>query len=269
MVRVAPIKGSPFALQLDQPLHLMRVDARLRHGREIRDVSVREWSAWPPSHQRRFKLSRSAVEFEPGPELLPLDPYFLGVLLGDGCLRGGVSVCKPEPEIHDEVIAQARAFGLSTSVDCHDGVATTIRLSAGRGGASSRNEVIERLKTLGLYRTRSATKFVPAVYKTASAAGLAAYVTPCQKRAQTGPFGTYYRVSISGDPTIVPCRVPRRQGAPRRQRKSVLRTGITVEPLGEGSFIALRLDGDGLFLAEDFTVLRDAGVAHRTLQALN
>lgn len=48
-----------------------------------------------------------AVEFEP-PVPAPVDPYILGVLIGDGCLRGrgGVEFTKPLPSLHDEVRAR-------------------------------------------------------------------------------------------------------------------------------------------------------------------
>jgi ATP-dependent Clp protease ATP-binding subunit ClpB len=84
--------------------------------------------------------------------------------------------------------------------------------------------------------------------------GLAAYVTPCKKKCQTGSVGTYYRVCISGDTASIPVRVARKVAPLRKQIKNVLRTGITVLPAGYGEYFGFEIDGDGLFLLGDFTV---------------
>lgn len=83
--------------------------------------------------------------------------------------------------------------------------------------------------------------------------GLAAYMTPSKKRIKSIGFeGIYFRVSIHGDCAGIPCRVNR--PPPRVQKKSVLRTGISVTPGGDGDYFGFTLDGDGRFLLGDFTV---------------
>lgn len=90
--------------------------------------------------------------------------------------------------------------------------------------------------------------------------GLAAYVRPCVKGCQTGAKGVYHRVSISGDCSIVPCRVERKRPARRRQIKSVLRTGFTVEQLPINDYFGFTLAGkNGRFLLADFTVSHNCG----------
>jgi superfamily II DNA or RNA helicase len=92
--------------------------------------------------------------------------------------------------------------------------------------------------------------------------GLAAYVSPCRKTAtNTGATGDYWRISISGECSIIPCRVPRRICPPRKQKKSVLMTGIHVEPVGHGTYHGFTLDGpDRLFLLGDFTVTHNTTI---------
>lgn len=90
--------------------------------------------------------------------------------------------------------------------------------------------------------------------------GLAAYVAPSRKRAQTGAEGTYYRVTISGETTTIPCRVARQIAQPRRQKKDVLRTGFDVRHLGEErAYFGWQLDGDRRYLLEDFTITHNCG----------
>jgi phosphate starvation-inducible protein PhoH and related proteins len=83
-------------------------------------------------HQRRFELPllSAPVQFEQ--REVPLDPYALGLLLGDGCLT-----TKTTPTLPSE---------------------------AGRGGVIVATPVTTALRELGLAGTKSHTKFVPESY---------------------------------------------------------------------------------------------------------
>ena len=89
--------------------------------------------------------------------------------------------------------------------------------------------------------------------------GLAAYMSPCEKRDQHGNGGQYYRVSISGDIDAIPCRLDRKKASPRMQKKSVLRTGFAVESAGMGEYFGFEVDGDHRYLMGDFTVTHNSG----------
>lgn len=89
--------------------------------------------------------------------------------------------------------------------------------------------------------------------------GLAAYVSSCRKGCQTGAVGTYYRVSISGDCSIIPCRIERKQSPERAQKKSVLRTGFSVQRIGPGPYAGFTVDGDSRYLMGDFTLTHNSG----------
>ncbi len=92
--------------------------------------------------------------------------------------------------------------------------------------------------------------------------GFAAYVAPSRKECvNNGVWGDYWRVSISGDLSIIPNRVPRRKAAPRKQIKDVLMSGIKVEPVGDGEYFGFEIDGDRLFMLGDFTVTHNTSVA--------
>lgn len=89
--------------------------------------------------------------------------------------------------------------------------------------------------------------------------GLAAYVAECVKSCQNGFSGTYYRVSISGDCSKIPCRVARKKAGMRRQKKNVLRTGFSIEHVGKGEYFGFTVDGDNRYLLEDFTITHNCG----------
>jgi superfamily II DNA or RNA helicase len=231
----------------------------------------------------------------------PLDPYFMGVLLGDGSLsRGTPCVTKEDPEIVEVVRQQAQILGLEVRAGDSGGTrCTSWFLTTGVRGGNGSNRLIDILSELGLRGTDSFTKFVPDMYKRnsrdvrlhvlaglldtdgymgnhydfssasltlahdvvylARSVGLAAYGMAKIARCQTGAVGTYWRVSISGDLQIIPCRIPRKKAGPRLQIKSVLRTGFEITPEGTGDFYGFTLDRDGRYLMGDFTVTHNSG----------
>ena len=89
--------------------------------------------------------------------------------------------------------------------------------------------------------------------------GLAAYIKSCIKGCQTGAIGTYYRVYISGDCSIIPTRITRKMAKPRKINKNPLNVGIkSVEPVGVGEYYGFETDGNHLFLLGDFTVVHNS-----------
>ena len=89
--------------------------------------------------------------------------------------------------------------------------------------------------------------------------GLGANCTQKYCSCQTGAGGWFFRVSIWGDFAEVPCRLSRRQPGPRKQKKSVLRTGFKVEPCGRGRYFGFLLDGDHLYVDGHFIVHHNSG----------
>ncbi|MDE1854138.1 MAG: AAA family ATPase [Thaumarchaeota archaeon] len=89
--------------------------------------------------------------------------------------------------------------------------------------------------------------------------GFYAFVREKRGHDQFGHEGLYYRVGISGDISKIPTRVARKQASARRQKKSVLRTGFTLEPLGEEEYFGFRVDSDQRYLLDDFTITHNSG----------
>lgn len=97
------------------------------------------------------------------------------------------------------------------------------------------------------------------VWFVANSVGLRALMSECTKSCQTGYSGTYYRVSISGDTSIIPCRISRKKASKRLQKKRVSVTGFSIEPVGRGDYYGFECDGDHLYMLEDFTVTHNSG----------
>lgn len=118
-------------------------------------------------HVRRFELPlMDPVEFEPQP--VPIDPYALGLLLGDGCITTSTT---PGFSTADPELATALQERLpDIDVVRKGGYDYVLRhTKGGRGGLRIANPVTVAIRELGLAGCRSATKFVPDVYKYNSA----------------------------------------------------------------------------------------------------
>lgn len=104
------------------------------------------------------------VEPEDNPDLnLPIDPYLLGVILGDGNISTGASIVITNPDsfIKEKVISRLPE-GM-----CLGGRRAEIEynlIGTREQGSRQRNPLLRTLDSLGLNRTLSHTKFIPAMY---------------------------------------------------------------------------------------------------------
>ncbi|MDQ6777779.1 MAG: PhoH family protein [Actinomycetota bacterium] len=121
------------------------------------------------AHQHRFALPilSAPAEFPEGD--VPLDPYALGLLLGDGCLT---TTATPAFATADPELAMALEASLDgIELKPKGAVDYVLRHVEGhRGGVIVTNPVTTALRELGLAGTRSHTKFVPEAYLHNSAA---------------------------------------------------------------------------------------------------
>ena len=171
MVRITPKRGAPFVVNEDHVLTLVRTQTSDGHGGEIVDVMVRDWFDWNRTAKHVHKLFRAGVDFPVSPDAapLPLDPYFLGLLLGDGCIsQGRTAVCKPDVEVRDECFAQAAAHGLTITAHAESTTSVMWCFSAGENAPKRSNPVTNHLRALGLMGTTSHTKFIPPAYLVAA-----------------------------------------------------------------------------------------------------
>lgn len=305
---IKPLKGMPFVVNAHHVLTLQRTCASktltwpsLKEA--VIDLPVCDYLTKSATFRHKHKLLRSAVtafENENAVAALPIAPYVLGLLLGDGRLRSTPEVHKTDPELLADLTKESRRFGLTPKELYKHGELCGWSLSGTKGGAHPQNRLSKVLDSLGLRGHTCVDKFVPALYLSAArkerleilaglldtdghmsgggydfismssalsqavcflarSVGLAAYLQPCEKYCQTGGGGIYYRVSVSGDCSIIPCRIARKRAPARRQIKNVLRTQFEVQPCGNGEYWGFTLDGDGRYLLSDFTVTHNSG----------
>ncbi len=314
LYRVTPVKGDPYVVNASHILSLKRTHepnvkktGKRDRGGEIVNLSVTEYLGKSATFKHLHKGWRTGVDFK-NQELFLIDPYFLGLWLGDGTQRTS-AITTGDHEIIDWVIEYSKYLRIKYRIENNSENSVNIHITTGiRGANNGGNPIVNALDRYGLRQI----KHVPHAYKTASrydrlkllagfidadgslqaggydvvginerliddiifvarSLGFAAYKSPCKKTCgNNGKTGNYFRCNINGNTDEIPCLIERKKAAPRRQKKSVLVTGITVEPIGVGRYYGFEIDGDRLFMLGDFTVTHNTVIAaHIILSALS
>ena len=168
----------------------------LRDGREIEACENHMWKVWSKNakkyvvkttknlygsyfnervdskHKIKYNEIKKIKEFKfaiPNPKCLeqskkelPLDPYLLGLLLGDGGFTQMPSLTSEDKEVIDYVINWTKENGFTYRIDDKkDSKANNLYITdKGRQG----NRFIRLLESLGLYGLKSEDKFIPEMY---------------------------------------------------------------------------------------------------------
>ena len=140
-----------------------------RHGKPGRVLETRDMVGnLRQAHTFRYELPLVGPA-ELQPQEVPIDPYALGLLLGDGCLTTGTtpSFVTADPELAERL--QEALPGIEVRLKSRFDRALR-RSGGGRGGVTVANPVTLALRDLGLAGARSSTRFVPIEYLHNSAA---------------------------------------------------------------------------------------------------
>lgn len=303
LYRVIPNKGESYVVNDKHVLSLkMSMGATWHKKGAIVNISIDEYLTSTNTFKHYAKGWRTGVDF-PAKEV-SLDPYILGVWLGDG-ISDNTCITNPDTEVLEAVAAYAASEGINSHITYNSAGCETVAVRTPRQGGAPNpmREKLRQYKVFGAgnkhiphqylinsravrlqvlagildtdgYHDRRVFEIV-SKYETlandiaflARSLGLAAYVVKCQKSCPTrkGTFtGTYFKVSISGHTDEIPTKVLRKRAGPRVRNFDVLHTGIMVEPIGEGEYFGFELDGDHLFLLGDFTVTHNSSLAMST-----
>jgi superfamily II DNA or RNA helicase len=318
MFKITPIKGEPFIVNHNHILSLQRTSlcgrknegqeaimdysdyASLKWGQKNRigknpiiNISVADYINESKTFKHSFKLYRKSVEFNTNMSNHLIDPYILGVWLGDGSSSGS-EICSMDREVYESWIEYGKTIGLQTS-SRKESKASSYRLH-NNGDRKNGNAFSQRLKSIGVFKN----KHIPETYLLSSredrlsllaglidtdghlhggcyeltllpnklshdiiflARSLGYQVTSREKSSscQTGVSGIYNRIIISGNISEIPVMVARRISASRKQAKDVSRVGFYIEEVPEDDFFGFRISGDHLYLTSDFIVHHNCG----------
>ena len=163
VVRVRTQDGASTLCCLEHLWQVSTADDR-RRGKPAKVLETKDMlGRLRAAHAHRYELPliSAPVELEPRP--VPIDPYALGLLLGDGCLTAKTT---PTFTTADPELATAMEQSL-------DGIElqpkgrydyTLRHIHGHRGGVIVSNPITVAIREMGLAGTRSNSKFVPEAY---------------------------------------------------------------------------------------------------------
>ena len=147
--------------------HLWAVTTRddRRRGKPYRVLETREMIGnLRANHYHRYELPMHSAPVCFPYQRVPMDPYALGLLLGDGCLTGssGPSFATADVELVWEL--QRLLPGIQVRPRQGPNYMLSQLASPSHRAVLMENPVTGAARQLGLYGTRSTTKFVPELY---------------------------------------------------------------------------------------------------------
>jgi len=295
--RIVPTKGMPWVCNDKHILTVALHEKQGYHDAPITDFVEHKWgSRHAPSNKYAMQVRSSALNF-PG-RVVPAEPYLLGLWLGDGsCGKPEITNVEPEIHAYCKDVASKHCVEYKVSYSDKGYPRIRLIGRHGQYHTGNRNPLLAVFKSCIVESekripreylvndTKSRLELLAGLIDTdgsldrcniyviptkwaglrddilflARSLGFAAYshVATCGIKS-TGFSGQYHYITISGDISRVPVKVPRKKAAPRKQVKNVLRTGFRVEDAGVGEFFGFELEGDGRFLLEDFTITHNS-----------
>lgn len=272
---------------------------------EIVNISITDYLASSKHFKHTHKGWRSAVDFNNKITSDYLPPYLLGLWLGDGnsrtstittadnevfeylnwwCLVSDQDLRKEEMEGNASSNYHITAQGRRSNTTKQDLKKNNLILNKHIPHEYKTSDRQSRLELLAgiidsdghlsngcydlVFKSELLAKDIVFV---ARSLGFAAYMKECEKTCtNTGAKGVYFRISISGDVSLIPTKLKRHKPDVRKQIKDVLVTGIQVQSIGFGEYFGFEITGDHLYLLGDFTVTHNtilkAYYAHRAYQ---
>ena len=101
---------------LDHRLSLIRTQDGSALAGSIINVSLKEWFGWAKTRKHVHKLWRAECNFNSAAqEKMPIDPYYLGLLLGDGSIKTTPQICTVDEEIRQAIYEFAQKAGTRRS----------------------------------------------------------------------------------------------------------------------------------------------------------
>jgi len=271
------------------------------HSPNIIDISIKEYLKLPKTVQDKLKLYHVGVEF-PEKEV-ELDPYMLGVWLGDG-----TTLCPSITNTDAPVIEYIKNYCKEHNLRCRQGKRTetsrcdyTYYISDDTQNNNRFTNLLRKYNVLG-------NKHIPHIYKCnsrinrlkllaglldtdgylekncyeitqkvkqlsedicylARSLGFSSYVKEVQKSCvykDEKKTGTYYLVAIYGKGLEeIPNLVERKKAVPRKQIKDNLVSDFKLVPIEDKRYYGFTIDGNHRYLLGDFTV------THNTIGAIN
>lgn len=303
MYKITPKKGDSITVNESHILSLkvtgikegLPYNGNRYYKGDIIDISVYDYLKQNKTFKHCTKHYRTSIDFNE--KELPIDPYFIGLWLGDGT-SSSLSITTMDSEIIeylDDFVSINKHNSYIEEQEGNKSIIYHISNDYKRGG------VLTKMKDLNLINN----KHIPLIYKTSSrdqrlrllagildsdgylnkgtgfdvifkneilandlaylcrSLGFSAYISKARKGCwYKGEYKSniYNRVSISGDCSLIPNILERNKAKKRIKDKDVLVCGFDIDCIGVGDYYGFEIDGNRRFVLGDFTVTHNTVV---------
>lgn len=296
MYEIKPTKGSSHIVNSSHILTLKHNEPS-RDKVYIYDVELQTYLK--ENNKRKHKLSylfRNKIQFKN--KDTELDPYIAGLWLGDGT-SSSVEITSEDEEIISEWINYFCKFDFLECKVRHQSN-NTYRIKFIKKNTSNNrilnilkkfinekgkfipkdyliNSEENRLKLLaGLLDTDGhlangtyyeiSTKYDDlknGILYLARSLGFLVTTKKKKVKIREGYYKEYWRISILGDISIIPCKIKRKIAQNKKRRVDSTLVKFNVNPVGYGEYYGFTVEGDGRIVLSDFTVTHNTTVGSR------
>ena len=265
-----------------------RQEGHMNKG-DIINIPVHEYLNKSNKFKSNYKGYKVAVEFTE--KKLSIDPYFLGLWLGDGAKKNIRCIYTNDPEIENYIMSfggyksNSQKFGMLLPKGMYVNEfkylynieKTTDLIEKYIPDDYIINSRNNRLKLLaglldsdGYYSRKDNTfeisqknkKLAEQIVFLCNSLGFRVSMVEKVSRIKEIEFeGIYYRISIYGNLEVIPTIINRKKARKTSTRRDWKNTGIKLEFDRVDDFYGFELDGNRLFLLEDMTVTHNTYVA--------
>lgn len=172
MYRITPLKGESFIVNGGHILHLYRTNTSKRVSKcsEYDEISVKDYLHSSNNYKHLHKLHRAMFVNFGNEHKKVVEPYFIGLFLGDGCSVSGVNITTMREEVvkYLEELTTREHLGLRKSTKRHGSNKASSYYFTFMHSRMCPNPLGRYLESLGLKGKTAGYKFIPMEYKTAS-----------------------------------------------------------------------------------------------------
>lgn len=301
-------KNKPKYFNESHKLHFLDSTSGFKNGEptpsKIKQLTIKDYiTKYGDKKYNRHYILRTGIEFLH--KDVTLDPYFLGLWLGDGT-SSELSISTQDKEIKDYIYYIGDKYNLKIyNKENRDNKCPIYRLTSGiHSGSKYRNNLWNNFKELNL----KSNKHIPQNYlsnssevriqllagiidtdghlhnnvieiiqknkrlaydiqKLGFSLGIQATIQKVTKSSQNGTKGLYYRLHLSGNLDKIPTKLKRKKPTKRLCNKNVNHLSFNVKKVNDNEeYFGFTVDKDNLYLDDDFLITRNSG---KTTAALN
>jgi replicative DNA helicase len=309
-VKIIPNSGQPLNVSPDQLITLKKskylerpykviIAGKIKYKIKYRiipnliSLKASELGRLSQTFKRSFLLTKTAVNYPT--QSVAIDPYFLGLWLGDGNAHN-IGITSLDAEIIDYVNLQSKKFGLKVNINrTVNRKVSTYTITRGNVGGFGRkkNPLILLFQYEGLlnnkhipkkylantyevrrqllagiidtdgymarnviYITQKSKQLINDIYQLASSLGFRCTLNKTTKGIKSINFkGVYYNLILTGDLNSIPTLIKRKQTAITCNKYDRKQTGYKLNSIEEREMIHLVVNENGRFLRDDCTII--------------